>query len=363
MSDEKFIDSPPEGLEGWRDVWARDLRNREELELTAKDRIRLRVLRRAIDIVLEPLLARQRDFNLSVLDLLAGIRRDLTDVDRDVKRLSESLSAAEHRIDAKLITGIQRNDALLGAIDQKIETVAVRLRDATNPLVEHVSTELRDDLLYRRLEDGLRGSEAQVRDSLDHYVELASAHQPVIDVGCGRGEFLESCRARKVEARGFDTNERSVADLKQRGLAVILGGVPGCFSGIEDGSVGSILASHVVEHLPVETLFELFAQARRVLVSGGLLMIETPNAQSLLVGASEFWRDPTHIAPRHVGSLTRIARELGFSVEEVRTLHPQPDDRKLSVDSSRDRDILDVVDRLNEILFGDQDLRLVLKKG
>ncbi len=256
----------------------------------------------------------------------------------------------------------RRNDALIAALDQKIETLAVRMRDATNPVVASSpsSPARANDLTYRRLEDGLRGSAAEIRDAMRHYADLAAKHQPAIDVGCGRGEFLELCREAKIEARGFDTNERSVADLKKRGFDVALAGIPGCFSSIAAGSIGSLLAAHVVEHLPVDDLFALFREAARVLRQGGLLMIETPNAESLLVSASEFWRDPTHLAPRHPAALTLLGREHGFDVVEVRAVHPFPEGTRLPAGDSSTQAIVEL---LNDRLFGAQDLRVVLRKA
>jgi O-antigen chain-terminating methyltransferase len=245
----------------------------------------------------------------------------------------------------------KRNDALIAALDQKIETLAVRVRDVVNPAVPPSN-----DVIYRRIEDGLRGNEHEVRGSMEHYAALARDHAPLLDVGCGRGELLALCRDAGVAARGCDTNERSVADLKQRGFEVSLAGVPECFGGVADGSLGSIAAIHVVEHLPVDALFALFAHASRALRGGGLLMIETPNAESLFMSASEFWRDPTHLAPRHPAALTLLAREHGFDIDEIRAVHEWPDGTRIAGDSPE-------IDAINARLFAPQDLRLVLRKG
>jgi SAM-dependent methyltransferase len=222
------------------------------------------------------------------------------------------------------------------------------VRDVTNPVLSSAAA---SDFLYRRLEDGLRG----VVDVAD-YVALAQA--PVIDVGCGRGEFLIACRHAGIAARGFDTNERSVADLVTRGIDATVAGVPGCFANISDASIGTVVAMHVVEHLPVDALFALFAESSRVLRAGGLLIIETPNAESLAVSASEFWRDPTHLAPRHPAALTLLGREYGFAIDEIRAIHPFPDSNRFVATSE---DVRALVDALNDRVFGGQDLRLILK--
>lgn len=321
-----------------------------------------------------PELDRQRDFNVSLIDLLADLRRDLDALRRDfaadiaavqddVRNADEAL-ARDLRAARELIPiAAQRNDALIAALDQKIETVAVRLRDSVNAGAGSPAgpPPLSNDFLYRRLEDGLRGSEAEVRANLLPYVERAIA--PVIDVGCGRGEFLLMCRERGIEARGFDTNERSVADLRARGIAADVAGVPECFASYANASAGSILATHVVEHLPVDILFDFFRESARVLRPGGLLMIETPNAESMLVSASEIWRDPTHLAPRHPAALVLLAREHGFSIDEARAVHPFPEGTTIPVAPDDPPALQRVVRVLNERLFGPQDLRLIARRG
>jgi len=116
------------------------------------------------------------------------------------------------------------------------------------------------------------------------------------------------------------------------------------------------VAMHVVEHLPVELLFALYRESARVLRPGGLLIVETPNAEALAVTASEFWRDPTHLAPRHPAALVLLGREHGFAVDEVRAIHPFPEGNLFAGGDQR------LVEALNEKFFGGQDLRLVLRK-
>ena len=373
MSDERYVDSPPSGPEAWRKVWEGDLRYRPR---PSRHEWLLRHVRRLFRRAAEPDSERQQNFNVVLLDLLGDIRRDIGIVRDDSRRdldavqndvrLADAALAAELAAIRELIpVAAKRNDALIAALDQKIETVAVRLRDLTNPTVERGanSSPSRADVLYRRLEDGLRGSEAEVRESVREYVELAKANVPLVDVGCGRGELLAACRESAIDARGFDTNERSVADLRARGLDVSLAGIPECFDGIAGGSVGSVVAMHVVEHLPVDALFALFAEAERVLRPGGLFIIETPNAESLAVTGSEFWRDPTHLAPRHPAALTLLAREHYFGIEEIRPIHPFPEGSRFSTNEDDPPLLRRLIDALNERFFAGQDLRLVLRRS
>lgn len=322
-----------------------------------------KIFRRATAIDAE----RQRDFNLVLLDLLNDLRADIAAVRRDLRGDIEALHdefvdvrAAENaRLHELVLIAAKRNDALIAALDQKIESVDVRVRDAVNPVVPPSSA----DVLYRRLEDALRGAESEVRADVAHYVNLAKQHQPVLDVGCGRGEFLVAAREAGVNARGVDTNERSVADLRQRGLDATLGAVPECFAAIENASLGSVVAMHVVEHLPVDALVALFLESSRVLEPGGLLMIETPNAESMAMSASDFWRDPTHIAPRHVAALTVLAREHAFAIEEVRAVHELPEGTRIPILESDPPELQRVMHAVNDRLFAPQDLRLVLRRA
>lgn len=362
MADDRYVDAPPAGADAWREVWNEDRRFRPR---AAKQEWLLQRLRRLVRRASEPDTERQKNFNLVLLDLLGDIRRDVESVRRDLRAdidalqrdLSSALAAESTRLRELVTIAAKRNDALIAALDQKIETVAVRVRDAVNPVAAPSS-----DGLYRRIEDSLRGSEAHVRSDVMHYVRLAGEHQPVLDVGCGRGEFLGACRDANIDARGVDTNERSVADLVQRGLKASLGAVPECFASLANESLGSVVAMHVVEHLPVDALFALFRESARVLRKGGLLIIETPNAESIAMSASDFWRDPTHLQPRHPAALTVLAREHGFSIDEARAVHELPEGAKVPMLESDPPELQRVIHAVNDRLFAPQDLRMILRK-
>ena len=368
LSDDRYVDSPPAGSAAWREVWEADVRYRPR---SSRFEWLLRVVRRIFRRAGEPDAERQKNYNVALLDLLSDAQRevaqlredlktDLAAVQVDVRSSDESLATELKKLRELIPVAAQRNDALIAALDQKIETIGARLRDVTLPIIERAASgeQRAGDFLYRRLEDGLRG-EVDVGE----YVELARKNQPAIDIGCGRGEFLLACREAGVVAFGFDINERSVAHLRARGVDAAVAGIPECFRTIADGSVGSVLAIHVVEHITAELLFALFAESNRVLKQGGLLMIETPNAESLLVSASEFWRDPTHLAPRHPAALTLLAREYGFAIEEVRAIHPLPEGNRLTADEDDPPTLRRLVDVINERIFGPQDLRLILRRS
>jgi 2-polyprenyl-3-methyl-5-hydroxy-6-metoxy-1,4-benzoquinol methylase len=364
MADERFVEAAPAGADAWREVWIEDRRYPPQ---PSRHEWLLRIVRRLFRRAAEPDTQRQQNFNVVLLDLVNDLRGDIAAASRDARRdletlqrdLAAAIGADTERLRELVIVASKRNDSLIAALDQKIESVAVRVRDARNPVVPATSP----DVLYRRLEDSLRGGEAHVREDVAPYVALAAEHQPVLDVGCGRGEFLAACRERGVPARGVDTNERSVSDLRERGYDVALAAIPECFASIADGSLGSVLAMHVVEHLPVDALFALFRESARVLRSGGLLMIETPNAESMAMTAGDFWRDPTHLAPRHPAALTVLAREHGFAIDEIRAVHELPEGTRIAIQPGDAPELQRVIHALNDRLFAPQDLRLIARKA
>lgn len=363
MPDERYVDAAPAGADGWREVWLEDRRYHPR---PSKHEWLLRIVRRLFRRAAEPDTERQKNFNVALLDLVNDLRGDVAAARRDLlahtealqRDLANAIAAESAKLRELVLIAAKRNDALIAALDQKIESVAVRVRDAVNPVVPATSP----DVLYRRLEDALRGGEAHVREDVAAYVHLAKSHQPALDVGCGRGEFLQMCREQGVAASGVDTNERSVSDLRQRGFDVSLAAIPECFAPIADRSLGAVLAMHVVEHLAVDALFALFRESARVLRDGGLLMIETPNAESMAMTAGDFWRDPTHLAPRHSAALTVLAREHGFAIEEIRALHELPEGTRIAILESDPRELQRVIHAVNDRLFAPQDLRLVLRR-
>jgi SAM-dependent methyltransferase len=375
MSDERYIDHPPAGLEGWREVWRDDRRYPPRAGLAA------RLLRKLSSLLVRAGgdAERQRGFNLVTLDLVDDLRRDLAalrddlrsaqaDLARDLKgvesNLARDLERHVARMEELVPVAVRRGDALVAAVDRKVEGVAARLRDLSAPLVgaDAPASGLRSDFVYRRLEDALRGSEAEVREAARHYLGFLRESAPVVDVGCGRGELLALCREAGIEAKGFDTNERSVADLIGRGLDASVGAIPECLSRLAPGSTGAVVAMHVVEHLPADVLLALFTETARALRPGGLLVVETPNASSLVVSATELWKDPTHLGPRHLAALVTIGRESGFDVVEAGTSAPFPESDRIQAAPGASEDLRALVARLNELLYGDQNLRLILRK-
>lgn len=177
------------------------------------------------------------------------------------------------------------------------------------------------DGFYRALEERFRGSRELVRARLGVYrpfvAPLARPRARVLDLGCGRGEWLEVLGEEGFEAFGVDLDEGMLAACRERGLAVAQADAVATLEGVPPESLSVVSAFHLVEHLPFATVRRIVAAALRALEPGGLLILETPNPENVLVAARDFYLDPTHVRPIPAALLAFVAEEAGFARTKV----------------------------------------------
>lgn len=183
---------------------------------------------------------------------------------------------------------------------------------------------------YRAFEDRYRGSRDTIKDRLRAYAPFtdpllqADAPAVALDLGCGRGEWLELLGESGFEARGVDLDEGMLAACRERGLAARHGDALAALRAQPDASLALVSAFHLVEHLPFDLVRELIAEALRALRPGGLLVMETPNPENLTVGATSFYLDPSHLHPLPPGLLGFAAEHAGFARQRIVRLQEDP---------------------------------------
>lgn len=229
------------------------------------------------------------------------------------------------------------------------------------------------DAYYQHFEDAFRGPRdairARVADYLP-YVREAGAGQadsPVLDIGCGRGEWLELLRDEGLHAWGVDGNQVAVENCKKMGLQVVVDDAMRHLNGLPDQCVGAVTAFHVIEHIPFEALAPLFDEIMRVLKPGGLVILETPNPENITVGAHWFWFDPTHIRPLPPAPTCFLVASRGFEdARIVRLVNHRGDAHVLPTklpESHPDANTLNpVIDRLAHTLYAPPDYAVVARK-
>ncbi len=178
--------------------------------------------------------------------------------------------------------------------------------------------------MYVSFEDRFRGDRADIKQRVAVYLPMIEAAQvgtldaPIVDVGCGRGEWLELLKERSLTARGVDLNRIMVNECRERGFEVVEADALHYLRELPDNSLGAVTGMHIIEHLPLPTLIALLDESLRVLRPGGLAIFETPNPENLVVGACNFYMDPTHRNPLPPPMVEYLVEARGFVRVEIR---------------------------------------------
>jgi SAM-dependent methyltransferase len=310
---------------------------------------------------MKPFTAYQKTVNAEVLRSLEGLDAARANLERDQLRADVERLAQERRGERESIAVRASFDAVTERVDDSgsrldelllsRNTIAERLDDLTRRLdvVEDGSRAipymdgspfelLRDPVAgvvqgysgrptngatgdgYRSFEDIFRGSEDFIRDRQRRYVDIIGEHEPVLDFGCGRGEFLDLLRDRGLIYQGVDTDPGMVTRCQEKGHAnVVLDDGLDLLAQLDDASLGTIFSAQVIEHLDYDAIVRFFELARAKLKPGGLLIAETVNPHSARA-LKAFWVDLTHHQPIFPEVALALARSVGFSSAYV--FHP-----------------------------------------
>ncbi len=216
---------------------------------------------------------------------------------------------------------------------------------------------------YVGFEERFRGSQDDIRQRQLDYVALFAGASDVLDVGCGRGEFLTLLGEHGISARGLDINQTMVDVCTAKGLSATAGDAVAYLRGLPDGSLGGLMAAQVVEHFDPPYLNAFIEAAFPKLRPGAVIVLETINAASWYAFFSSYIRDYTHRQPLHPETLGFLLEAAGFQRVELRYLSPVADSQKLQrLTATAGTPLADVaealnanLDRLNGLLFASQD--------
>ncbi len=228
--------------------------------------------------------------------------------------------------------------------------------------------EIELDLDYVDFENLFRGSEASIRERQKSYLDLFKAVPGrVVDLGCGRGEFLELLKGAGIDAYGVDRNPGMVARCNEKGLDASEHDLLEHLASVPKASLGGVFCAQAIEHLSVRDVPRLFELAADAIAPGGRLVIETINPESLFVFASAFYVDLGHLRPLHPLTLRFLAEKNAFKDIDVKySSMPaeavRPKAIPLTGTEPLDTVVRDVNQNLNlvaKIVFGPQDFAII----
>jgi O-antigen chain-terminating methyltransferase len=272
-----------------------------------------------------------------------------------------------------------RQEEALDAMRVRVSRVERRLRrmlslltggqDEASPAQVETKRVIRQaldgDFDYFGLEERFRGSEEQIKDRQRMYLDCFQGQEDVLDIGCGRGEFLELLRELGIKAKGADIDTDMVLLCREKGLDVVKEDVFNCLENLPDESLGGIFAAQVIEHFPSDQIIRLVRRCYQKIRPGGVVVLETPNPQCLSVFARSFYMDFSHVWPCHPEAMRYLLESVGF--EEIRLVFSSPVNSSLGIPPVADTRVFgEETDRfnrtaaaLNELLLGPQDYAII----
>lgn len=261
---------------------------------------------------------------------LERVQSGLNLIDANSGQLREQISLLEFGF-GTLTDELERTRTQVGTLTDQLESTRAELRGTDKRLIaletrfnaresyDHPLHANALDEMYVQFEESFRGSRELIRARASHYLDLirsvgaGAEDAPVIDVGCGRGDWLDLLRENGMRARGIDSNQSFLRLNRERGHDVI---EADALQGLRDmaaDSAGAITGMHIAEHLPFEVLVAMVDECRRVLRPGGVLVLETPNPENLMVASHYFYLDPTHRNPLPPDALRWIVEARQFT--------------------------------------------------
>jgi SAM-dependent methyltransferase len=341
-----------------------------------------------IQILIARVLSRQREFNAAVVDhinrndliasqahvasarALEWTEQKIDAAVDELRRYQEALMARDRRNEIAVAGVMASQDELrasLGSLQQAAQNLkreVSRLLEA-GVVVQPVAAaavagnqlDALDSHKYVGFEDRFRGSTGDIRQRVSEYLPLFTGARDVLDIGCGRGEFLALLRDQGISARGIDINGSMVDVCRQQGLDAAEADALTYLRAQPDGSLGGLFAAQVVEHLEPRYLTSLLDAAFDKLRPGATIVLETINPACWFAFFESYIRDITHVRPIHPDTLTYLLMATGFQHVDVRYRAPYPEHDKLQplAPHAALGDAVDTlnanVERINRLLF------------
>jgi 2-polyprenyl-3-methyl-5-hydroxy-6-metoxy-1,4-benzoquinol methylase len=259
----------------------------------------------------------------------------------------DKLSAAYEDVNLlmkKFILLKEKLDQLLSILEEKRLPSQAQVKEILQPL---------EDWRYAGFENRYRGNEEEVKKQQAQFLPYFDKAGKVLDLGCGRGEFLELLRENGIDAQGIDLNEQMIEICRDKGFDCQKGDVIESLNQCQDNSLGGIFSSQVIEHLPPHYLQRMIELAYFKLVPGGHLVLETLNPASVFGLVQIYFLDLTHQKPIHPQTLKFLMETSGFEDVEIQYSAPLEEEQLQTLPGADETaSILNRnIDNLNKLLY------------
>lgn len=313
-------------------------------------------------------------------DQLVSLKQNVYDISNQVKEINaevlptlrnndELISSKLEQIEIKDTDVAQDIYSLKALIRAESERVSILLKETRkflnnhscqDELVNKYNQESQRDFdgLYLSFENLFRGSREEVKNKVEVHLNtvkrnplIGQKEYPILDIGCGRGEWLELLKEKNMTIKGLDINRAMVEYCNEIDLPVAEKNVFDFLKESPDESIGAVTGFHIIEHLEFPDQYKLLEEIHRVLKPGGLVLLETPNPKNIIVGSSNFNGDPTHIRPVFPDTLKFLYDYIGFVDTDIHYLNPMTEVQLLenSIEAKR----------FNELMYCAQDFATV----
>ncbi len=270
------------------------------------------------------------------------------------KTMEKSLSSLSDKLSVQMHKSSETHQQLVNMvyqIDQLKEALQTMKAFPDNQQLDNTNKKAKKhlfDTMYSDFQDKFRGTRQDVKRRISFYLPFAqralttTGDGLALDIGCGRGEWIELLGEKNINARGLDLNRVMVDRCHEMQLDVIETDAMEYLKDLNNKTVSVLTGFHIVEHLSFDILISLIDESFRVIKPGGIVIFETPNPENIMVGACNFYTDPTHKNPIPPETLEFLLKARGFANVEIHRLNLMKEVKYI-----KDKDMEDV----NEVLF------------
>lgn len=317
-------------------------------------------------------------FKYEMSDLRNELAGNLLDY---TNKFQDEIKAIEGWVDGRIENKVQETESITTRLESDFSYLAFKIKSLeVNKDKEIINVDKNKEdysdasnnieqkgLDYFLFENRFRGSEKEIKKRQRDYLKYFMNKENVLDIGCGRGEFLEILAEEGISAKGIEVYDDFVDYCINKGLDVEKIDAVKYLDEIEDNSLGGIFLGQVVEHLEKDDLLKVFEKSYKKLKSGAYLIAETPNPTMLSTFTNAFYIDPSHIKPIHPETMKFLLQYYGFKEINIKYCEESKINYQLPLligdqHIKNLKEFNDGINLLSSILFGYQDYAIIGKK-